>query len=92
MLLSENQSVVDALKKILEDYEYLEYDEEYSRNRDLLRVKVTDPKTDRDISDAHDISRILGISTGRDFRSPGSAGSGPRNPDTDWGGFNICES
>ena len=91
MLLSENQAVVDALKKILEDYEYLEYDEEYSRNRDLLRVKVTDPNADRDISDAHDISRKLGQVTGRYFRSPGSAGSAPRNPDTDWEGFNIRE-
>ena len=91
MLLSENQAVVDALKKILEDYEYLEYDEEYSRNQDFLRVKVTDPKTDRDISDAHDISRKLGQVTERYFLNPASVGSGPRNPNTDWAYFNIRE-
>ena len=93
MLLSEDQAVVDALKKILEGegYEYLEYDGEYSRNRDFLRVKVTDPKTDRDISDAHDISRKLGQVTGRYFLNPASVGSGPRNPDTDWAGFSIHE-
>ena len=91
MLLSENQAVVDALKKILEYYEYLEYDEEYSRNQDFLRVKVTTPKTDRDISDAHDISRKLGQVTGRYFLNPASVGSGPRNPNTDWAYFNIRE-
>ena len=91
MLLSENQAVVDALKKILEDYECLEYDEEYSRNQDFLRVKVTDPKTDRDISGAHDISRKLGQVTGRYFLNPASVGSGPRNPNTGWAYFNIRE-
>ena len=91
MLLSENQAVVDALKKILEDYAYLEYDEESSRNQDFLRVKVTDPKTNRDISVARRISRELGISTGIDFLNPSSAGSGPRNPNTDWTYFNIRE-
>ena len=91
MLLSENQAAVDALKKILEDYGYLEYDEEYSRNQDFLRVKVTNPKTDRDISDAHDISRKLGQVTGRYFLNPASVGSGPRNPETDWTYFNIRE-
>ena len=91
MLLSENQAVVDALKEILEDYEYLEYDEEYSRNRDFLRVKVTNPNTPRDISVAHRIIRELGRSTGRDFLNPTSVGSGPRNPNTDWAYFNIRE-
>ena len=93
MLLSENQAVVDALKKILEgkDYEYLEYDEEYSRNQDFLKVKVTDPKPDRDISDAHSISKKLGQVTGRYFLNPASVGSGPRNPETDWAYFNIRE-
>ena len=92
MLLSEDQAVVDALKKILEGYEYLEYDEESSKNRDFLRVKVTDPTADRDISVAARISRELGRVTGRDFLNPTSVGSGTRNPDTDWGGFNIHES
>ena len=92
MLLSEYQAVVDTLNKILEGYEYLEYDEESSRNQDFLRVKVTDPTADRDISVAHRISRELGRATGRDFLNPVSVGSGPRNPDTDWGGFNIHES
>lgn len=91
MLLSENQAVVDALKEILEGYEYLEYDEEYSRNRDFLRVKVTDPETDRDISDAHSISRELGQVTEKYFLNPASVGSGPRNPETDWAYFNIRE-
>ena len=92
MLLSEDQAVVDALKEILEDYEYLEYDEESSGNRDFLRVKVTDPTADRDISVAHRIRRELGRATGRYFLNPTSAGSGQRNLDTDWGGFNIRES
>ena len=91
MLLSENQAIVDRLKQILEDYEYLEYDEEYSRNQDFLKVKVTDPKPDRHISDAHSISKKLGQVTERYFLNPSSVGSGPRNPETDWVYFNIRE-
>lgn len=93
MLLSEDQAVIDALKKILESegYEYLEYDEAYSRNQDLLSVKVTEAKPDRDIFDAHRISKELGQVTGRYFLSPAIIGSRRYNPNTDWESFNIRE-
>ena len=38
--LSEDQVVVKALKHILEDYDFLEYDEILSKNENYLRVKI----------------------------------------------------
>ena len=38
--LSEDQVVVEALKHILEDYDFLEYDEVLSKNENYLRVKI----------------------------------------------------
>ena len=38
MLLSENKFVIDALIKILEDYESLEYDEKHSMGKNFLVV------------------------------------------------------
>ena len=38
--LSEDQVVVEALKHILGDYDFLEYDEVLSKNENYLRVKI----------------------------------------------------
>ncbi|MCY3740395.1 MAG: hypothetical protein OXH00_05190 [Candidatus Poribacteria bacterium] len=42
MNLSENQSIVNALKQILEYYDYLEYDENHSAGTNQLCLKVSD--------------------------------------------------
>ena len=40
MLLSENKKNVDALKFILENHCYLEYDEKCSKDQDYLKVRI----------------------------------------------------
>ena len=47
MKLSENPKIVETLKRILKNYDYLEYDENRSKG-DVLYVKVTVPDTERD--------------------------------------------
>ena len=73
MQLWQNQRVVDTLNQILTDYDYLEYDEEVSK-QDIngiedngLHIKVTHQNADRDSSDACGICGILGQVTGRLF-------------------------
>ena len=44
MLLWQNTEVVDALRRILESYKYLEYDEKHSMGQDKLKIVITDPK------------------------------------------------
>ena len=68
MKLWENEKVVEALKGILEDYDYLEYDDPFSRERyDVFVVKVTDMSKDRKMSDANNICRKLEETTKRRF-------------------------
>lgn len=68
MKLSEDQEVVEALKFILEDYNYLEYDEVGSRNENYLKVKVTHRDAERDRSVVLRIIRALEKATNRRFR------------------------
>lgn len=91
MLLSEDQTVINALKNILKNYGCFEHDEVRSKNRDFLCVKLTRPKADRDISIAFSICRRLGQATRRSFLNPTSVGSGSRNSNTDGSHFNIRE-
>ena len=92
MKLSENQNVINALKHILEDYEYLEYDEKESSNMNHLVVKVTDINAVRDSGDAKWIVEKLTGTTGLEFNPvvfPNvKAGL---NPNTGWTRFNIRE-
>lgn len=73
MQLWQNQRVVESLNQILTDYDYLEYDEEISK-QDIkgiedngLHVKVIHQNAARDSSDACDICGLLGQITGRLF-------------------------
>ena len=70
MQLWEDQEIVDVLKHILKDYDYLEYDEAVSRHINGLQVKVTRLDADRDISVASNICQALGQATERYFRPP----------------------
>ena len=45
MNLSENQKIVNALKQILEYYDYLEYDENLSAGTNRLCLKVSHSAT-----------------------------------------------
>ena len=84
MSLSKNQEIVDALKHILEDYDYLEYDEEYSRNRDLLHVVVTSLDAERDEDDMWEIRKRLERATGQQFAPVGKV-----RGNNDWTSFNL---
>ena len=73
MQLWQNQHIVDALNQILTDYDYLEYDEDTSK-QDIngiqdngLHVKVIHQNANSDSSDACDICERLGQMTGRLF-------------------------
>ncbi len=59
MLLSQDKRCVEALNHILKNYDYLEYDEKRSHNKDRLYVKVIRPNADRDPLDAIKIRRAL---------------------------------
>ena len=92
MKLSENQNIVDALKHILEDYEYLEYDKKESSNMNHLVVKVTDLNAVRSYNAARRIKEELTKATRLEFNpvvlpnpKPGHA------PNTSWTHFNIRE-
>ena len=88
MKLSEDREVVDELKRILEDYSYLKYDEVWSENRDILRVTVT-KNVDRDSSHARQIIKRLEQVTGKVFYPSGSVTTDNADPDKDWDGFTI---
>lgn len=82
MKLAEDKQVVEALKKILEDYDYLEYDEFMSESGrsgalwtgDTLWIKVTDydGKRNKGWGVPERICQELGKATNRKFSaSPG---------------------
>ena len=93
MPLREDQEIVDALKQILKDYSYLEYDEVASRHTDGLRVKVTCLEEDRDFSVTGHICSALGRATGmqRSFFVPGVVTHGSQNWEKAWTFFIIRE-
>ena len=91
--LSQDTIVMNALKRILEDYEYLEFNESKKyRNEDFLHIDVSDEKPDCANMDRDRIVGELKKSTGRFFN--GKYGSGPRdtrqgNLDKQWGYFRV---
>ena len=70
MKLSENTKIVQTLKQILKEYNYLDYDEKRSKG-DVLYVKVTDPNTERDFEICGKICGQLEKSTNLSFFVPG---------------------
>ena len=89
--LWEDQEIVDALKRILEDYNYLEYDEEASRRTTELRVKVTRLDADRDFSVTGRICRALEQDTRKSFFVPGVVTHGSQNWEKEWTFFTVRE-
>lgn len=91
MKLSEDQVVVEALKHILEHeiYYFLEYDEEGSKNKDYLCVKVIDRKIKRDHSITNFIRKELERKTQKSFYPITSVTNGSQDWNTAWTFFNI---
>ena len=66
MKLSENPKIVQTLKRILKEYDYLEYDENRSKG-DVLFVKVIAPDTERDFDICENVRNKLEKSTNMNF-------------------------
>ena len=94
MRLSENQKIVGDLKQILEDYDYLEYDEARP-NRDKrfegLSIKVTSD-ADRNVQIITDICHKLEEVTCRNyFYTYGGSYTEADNLDEVWSFFTLRE-
>ncbi len=94
MRLSEDRQVVEALNQILEEYPYLEYDEErHQRDRNFggLQINVR-PKDKRDVQVIWDIRERLGRATNRDyFFTYGGSYPGADNFAEAWTYFTLRE-
>lgn len=87
MKLAEDRQVVEALKQILEGYDYLEYDEIWP-NRDELHIKVTDLEAKRNDQIPIEIRLKLEDATGKKFSSlHGGFYEGSYDFDDGWDGF-----
>lgn len=71
MKLSDNPKIIETLKRILEDYDNLEYDGDRSKG-EVLYVKVTDNGTKPDYEICEDIRYKLEKSTNLSFFVPDS--------------------
>ncbi len=83
MQLSENPKIVEALKRILKDYDYLEYDESRSKG-DVLSVKVTILDTERDFEVCGRICNKLEEATNLSFFVPGPGPGSVYSNGADW--------
>lgn len=92
--LSEDKQVVGALNQILEEYPYLEYDEQRpQRDRSFggLQINVR-PKAERNVQVIWDIREKLKRATHRDyFFTYGGSYSGADNLDEAWTYFTLRE-
>ena len=86
MLLSRNTKVIEALNRILKDYNDLVYDISESRNKPYLQVRVINPDyTEHNMSVAVYICRELEQITGECFSVQAYVGEGV------WTHFRIRE-
>jgi hypothetical protein len=89
-MLSQDKTTVNELKHILKDYDFLQYDERRSCNKDHLHVKVTCLNADRDLSVAVNIRRRLTQALNRYFINVFVGRSRP-SWSTKWTSFYITE-
>ena len=91
MQLWEDQKVVNALKQVLTNYGYLEYDEEVSKCTGGLNIIVTNLDAERDISVALKICKTLEQITGKHFSMPSFNIHGRQDLNTKWTSFILHE-
>ena len=78
------------LKSILKNYPYLKYDELYSKPPDVLKCRVTDPKSPRHAEDIFEIARRLNVATDEDYKVfYGGNSSDDDNFDEVWTWFSL---
>lgn len=94
MRLSENQKIVENLKQILQDYDYLEYDEARSDRDEKfegLAVRIISD-AERDVQVIIDICQKLEKTTGRKyFHSYGGSYRSGDNLEKVWSFFTLRE-
>ena len=91
MKLSEDQQVVEVLKQILVDYDYLEYDENWP-DLDELHIKVTELDAKRNGRIPIEIRLKLEDATNRKFSSlHGGPYEDSYDFDDGWDGFILVE-
>ncbi|MCY3742850.1 MAG: hypothetical protein OXH00_17680 [Candidatus Poribacteria bacterium] len=78
------------LENILEDYPYLEYDKSFSKPPDVLKCRVTKPKSPRDVEDIFEIANRFRIATGENYIvAYGGSSSTGDNLDEVWTRFSL---
>ena len=87
--LGQEPDTASILRRILKDYPYLVYDE-YSEPPDVLKCRVTKPKSPRDVEDIFEIANRLRIATGENYIVAYGGNSGPGdNLDEVWTRFSL---
>ena len=78
------------LKSILKDYPHLKYDERYSKPPDVLKCRVTDPKSPRQAEDIFQIAGRLNVATHENYQVLyGGNSSNDDNFDKVWTWFSL---
>lgn len=86
--LGENSECI--LESILKDYSYLKYDELYSKPPNVLKCRVRDPKSPRQVKDIFEIAQKLRDETGENYVvAYGGSSSGGDNFDEVWTRFSL---
>ena len=86
--LGENSKRI--LEGILKDYSYLKYDELYSEPPNVLKCRVRDPNSPRQVDDIFEIAQKLRDETGENYVvAYGGSSSGDDNLDEVWSGFSL---
>ena len=88
-LLSASGSILKGILKE-KDYSYLRYDEDRSKPPDLLRCRVRDPESPRQVEDIFEIVQKLRDKTGENYVVAYGGSSNPGdNLDEVWSGFSL---
>ena len=88
--LGQEPDTARILRRILEDYAYLAYDESSSKPPDVLKCRVTKPKSPRDVEDIFEIAHRLRIATRENYIVAYGGSSSPGdNPDEVWTRFSL---
>ena len=88
MKLSENPKIVQTLRRILKNYNYLEYDENRSKG-DVLSVQVTASDTERDFEICENVRNKLEKATNLSFYVPGNVYSERTDCAKSWTYFTL---
>ena len=86
--LDENSECI--LEGILKDYSYLKYDELYSKPPNVLKCRVSNPNSPRQVEDIFKIAQKLRDKTGENYVvAYGGSSSGDDNLDEVWTRFSL---